>query len=331
MQRSFVRRAKLVAAVTLAVVTWAGIAGARAETLVRLGAPVGTIPGIKTAIDEGLFQRDGLKVEIVTLSGGPNILTATVGGAIDIGYSDMFAWVGALQNGFALELIQPAVLRNKTDYMIAGPKSGVKTPADLRGKKIGVAAHVQAKLRLALYLEKFGLTIADVRPITMNQRDTIGAALSTGQIDAAIAPDPDVALWQQQYGVYILDGRPWLQIPERTATAGFFVTNAWLAAHRDIAIAFVRDARQGAHDFNVMAPAGKAAIIKKFDKIDFAAMEKESPGITERLKDDIGSDEGPIHPEALATWIKMAEDHGFLKNPGDYKVHISDLSILPPS
>ena len=304
---------------------------ARAETTLRVGAPVGTIPGVKTAMEEGLFQKDGIRIEIVTLSGGPNILTATVGGAIDIGYSDMFAWVGALQNGFALELIQPAVRRNQTDYMIAGPKSGIKTPADLRGKKIGVAAHVQAKLRLALYLETFGLTIADVRPITMNQRDTIGAALSTGQIDAAIAPDPDVALWQHQYGVYPLAGRPWAQIPEQAATAGFFVTNAWLSAHRDVATAFVRDVRQGAHDFNAMSPERKAAIIKTYDKIDFAALERESPGITARLKDDTGSDDGPIHLDALSTWIKMAEDHGFLKNPGDYKAHVSDLSNLPPS
>jgi len=304
--------------------TYAGILSAPAvlasdRTVIRLGAPAGSVPGIKTAIEEGLFQKENIEIELVTLAGGPNILAATVGGSLEVGYSDLFAWVGALDNGFDLTFLQSANGRGNSDFIVASKESGVKVPADLRGKKIGTAAHAQSKLRVTLYLEHFGIKPEDVEFVVINQRDTVGAALAGGQIHASIASDPNVAQWEKQYGVIILEGRPWQQVPEKTTTAGFFSTSTWLKEEPGRAERFVRAAREGASRYNGYSAEQKAAISLKYDKVDLFAIEKENPGVIKRMDDANASHSGAIDLEATSEWLKIAAAHKTIKNVIDLK------------
>lgn len=288
-------------------------------TTVRLGAPAGAVPGIKTAIEEGRFKQENIQIELVTLAGGPNILAATVGGSLDVGYSDLFAWVGALDNGFDLTFLQSANGRGNSDFIIASKDSGVKVPADLRGKKIGTAAHAQSKLRVTLYLEHFGIKPDEVQFVVINQRDTVGAALAGGQIDASIASDPNVAQWEKQHGVLILEGRPWQQIPEKTTTAGFFSASKWLSEDPGRAERFVRAAREGSRRYNAYSAEQKAAISLKYDKVDLFAIEKETPGVIKRMDDANASHSGPIDLDATTEWLTIAAAHGTIKKAIDLK------------
>jgi ABC-type nitrate/sulfonate/bicarbonate transport system substrate-binding protein len=316
---------------TLATAILSACAGApRAQTMpviLKVGAPVGAIPGVKTAIEEGYFRDEGIDVQLVTLAGGPSILAAIAGGSLDIGYSDLFAWVGALEHGFELEYLQGANGRGNVDYIIASARSGIKVPADLRGKKIGVAAHAQSRLRVILYLERFGLKSTDVSFVIINQRDTIGAALSAGQIDAAIAPDPEVAVWEHEYHVIPLQGRPWEQVPAGAATAAFFVNNKWLVANPKIAESFVRAARKGASHYNAMDANGKAQLALKYDKLDLFAMDKAAPGILERLNDAHAAIDGPIDEEAMIKWLEIAKEHGIIANVPVLREHVNPMAF----
>lgn len=301
----------------LVALSAASPAAAQPLDKIRLGAPFGAVPGIKTAIEEGIFKREGIEIEIVTLSGGPNILAATVGGSLEVGYADLFAWVGARENGFDLTFLQAANGRGNSDYIIAAPKSGIEKPADLVGKKIGTAAHAQSRLRVRLYLERFGVDPEAVEYVIINQRETVGAALASGQIDASIASDPNVAQWEQQYGVKVLEGRPWEQIPERTSTAGFFATGAWIKANPDLADRFVRAAREGATTYNAYSAQQKAQISLKYDSVDLFALEKEVPGVIERLNDVNAAQAGPVDLQAVREWLEIARSKGVIKQAID--------------
>jgi taurine transport system substrate-binding protein len=296
---------------------------------VRLGAPAGAVPGIKTAIAEGYFEREGIEIELVTLAGGPNILAATVGGSLEVGYSDLFAWVGALDNGFDLTFLQSANGRGNSDFIIASKDSGIASPGDLRGKKIGTAAHAQSKLRVTLYLERFGISPNEVEFVVINQRDTVGAALAGGQIHASIASDPNVAQWEKQYGVVILEGRPWEQVPERTTTAGFFSTSKWLSEDPDRAARFVRAAREGSATYNAYSAEQKAEISLKFDKVDLFAIEKEVPGVIKRMDDANASHSGPVDLDSTAQWLRIAADHGTIKKSIDLKPLLHSTALAP--
>lgn len=324
----FNRRAML-AGMVLALSTFTASVPASATDKLRIGAPFGAIPGIKTAIEEGLFQKDGIDVEIVTLAGGPNILAATVGGSLEIGYADLFAWVGARENGFDLTFLQAANGRGNSDYIIAGPKSGIEKPTDLVGKKIGTAAHAQSRLRVRLYLEHFGVDPASVEYVIINQRETVGAALASGQIDASIASDPNVAQWEQQYGVKPLEGRPWQQIPEKTSTAGFFATSQWIAANPELAEKFVRAAREGAKRYNAYSAEEKANISLKYDKVDLFALEKEVPGVIKRMDDNNAAQSGAVDLAALKEWLTIAHDKGVIKQVIDVEPLLYKTATVP--
>ncbi|MBP7564388.1 MAG: ABC transporter substrate-binding protein [Burkholderiaceae bacterium] len=313
------RRALLQLAATSAALVAAPRVFAADPVKLRVGAPHGSIPGVKTAIEEGLFAREGLDISLVTLAGGPNILTAVVGNSLEIGFADLFAWVGALDNGFDLAFLQSANGRGNSDFIIASARSGVQSPRDLKGKKIGVAAHAQSKLRVTLYLERFGLSASDVQFIVINQRDTVGAALHNGQIDAAIAADPNVAQWEQQFKVRILEGRPWEQIPATATTAGFFSRRDWVGANAGHATRFVRAAREGAARYNGYTAEQKARISLKYDKVDLFAVEREVPGTIKRMDDANAAHSGPIDLAATGEWLQVAQKHGTVKKAIDLR------------
>ena len=327
----FSARRRALRAVLAAPVLAAGMGAVHAAEPVtlRLGAPYGTVPGIKTAIEEGYFDREGIKIQLVTLAGGPAILAATVGGSLEIGYADLFAWAGSIENGFKLAFVQPANGRGSVDYIVVGPDSAIKTPQDLKGKKIGVAAHAQSKLRVALYLKRFGVSPADVQFVVINQRDTVGAALANHQIDAAIAPDPDVARWEQEFKISALPGRPWEQVPATATTAGFFATQDWYDKNPELARRFARAARAGAARYNAYSAEQKAGISLKYDKLDLFALEKTAPGVLKRMDDAHSAESGPIDLAATTEWLKIAAANGTIKRVIDLKPLLTPTATAP--
>lgn len=317
----------LLGAMATATMVTAGQAMAADPVHIRLGAPVGAVQGIKAGIDEGYFERENIKITLVTLAGGPNILAATVGGSLEVGFADLFAWVGALENGFNLSFLQSANGRGNSDFLITAPGAGILSPKDLKGKKIGVAAHAQSKLRVLLYLQRFGLSANDVQFVVINQRDTVGAALASRQIDAAIAADPHVAQWEHQFKVKALKGRPWEQIPPTATTAGFFASPAWLEKNPGVAERFVRAARAGATRYNTYSAAKKATLALKYDKVDLFAVEREVPGTILRMDDSNAVHDGPVDLVATTQWLKVAKSHGVIKEVIDLKSRIYPTAL----
>ena len=61
----------------------------------EVGEPLGLIAGI----DKGFFAQNRLAVKTVPLSGGPALISATIGGSTDLNYGDVFSWAAAVNNG----------------------------------------------------------------------------------------------------------------------------------------------------------------------------------------------------------------------------------------
>lgn len=115
-------------------------AAARAETL-RVGKVVaqnfGFVP-LNVGVDKGFFKSRGLDINEIDFAGGAKQQQALVAGAIDIaigGGTDM----GFIPKGSPMIAI--AVITSSPKFMgfIAGDDPGLKTMADLKGKKVGVS------------------------------------------------------------------------------------------------------------------------------------------------------------------------------------------------
>jgi ABC-type nitrate/sulfonate/bicarbonate transport system substrate-binding protein len=123
-----------------AVAAMSMIAPVSAET-VRVAKTIGVIWAlipVDIAQQTGIFQREGLQVEISTLAGDPKVIEGFVGGNFDMalasGTSMMFGVKGAPIRGVAALNGAP---RNFS--LVVLPDSPIHDAAGLKGKKLGTA------------------------------------------------------------------------------------------------------------------------------------------------------------------------------------------------
>jgi NitT/TauT family transport system substrate-binding protein len=154
----------------------------------------------------GYFKAEGLELEIHDLGAGHRALQALVDGTADV-YSTAFAKTIELQaknlwfQAFALQARTPQIafgvsVRNMPHYKIV---------ADLKGKKMGVAALGSASyLTACLVLARFDVKPSDVVFVEVGSTASALAALRSGQIDALSHTDPVMSMLEQKGEVKII-------------------------------------------------------------------------------------------------------------------------------
>ncbi|MDB4894327.1 MAG: hypothetical protein JWN15_589 [Firmicutes bacterium] len=139
------------------------------------------------AQEMGFFKEEALDVEIISLEGGVGTARALLSGAVDISGTSadpIIAGVAAAPDSdegmIAFYTYAPRV----TNAMVGGPN--VKTPADLKGKKLGIQdpnafAHVLSRLVLA----KAGIKESEVQFVSGSTAGRLPNLLQ-GRTDTAI-------------------------------------------------------------------------------------------------------------------------------------------------
>jgi NitT/TauT family transport system substrate-binding protein len=148
------------------------------------------------AADRGLFKKYGLDVDLEKVKSGTEAIAFLNQGSVDVGG---IAIVTSLWNswnrGLDIRVIAPGGLEpmkdSPTNLLVSSKAAGVKTIADLKGKKVGVAGGPGSggEYLAAKALERAHLTIRDV-DLVNNGNPDIPAALAAGSVDAAIAGPP---------------------------------------------------------------------------------------------------------------------------------------------
>ncbi|WP_327140498.1 ABC transporter substrate-binding protein [Nocardia sp. NBC_01327] len=99
--------------------------------------------------------------------------------------------VTGLANGRDLVYVGISGPRVENGRLVTKADSGIRTPADLKGKRVGIAHGSWQTTLLLFALEQAGLTWSDVEPIDTDVRD--GAALLSGDLDAWVGAYPSLA------------------------------------------------------------------------------------------------------------------------------------------
>ena len=145
---------------------------------------------------QGYFKAEGLDVTIADFAGGSRALQALVGGSADV-------VSGAFEHTINMQVkgqrLRAFVLEGRAPQIVLGinPKTmpNYKSPADLKGKKLGVTAPGSSTNVLANFvLAKAGLKPGDVSIIGVGAGSGAVAAMRSGQIDALSNLDPVVTL-----------------------------------------------------------------------------------------------------------------------------------------
>src|SRR5579884_256619 len=200
----------------------------------------------------------------------------------------------------------------------------IKTYADLRGRKIAVAAKgTTADVMLGRALEQAGLTLADVDQTEMPYPD-MAAAMATGAIDAAIAPEPFVTMAVQRGGAEKWKGSQEL-VPNQVASTLMY-TKQFIeqqpAVARDLMIVYL----QGARDYN-------DAFIKKQPQALAEAQEtlerrtRISPELLQQIEPAYINPNDIFDRAALQSDYQWFLQHGALTEPVNLDQYIDDSFV----
>ena len=144
----------------------------------------------------GLFREQGVEVDISDFAGGSRALQALVGGSADVvtGAFDHTIQMQA-KNQAVVALIELGQFPGFVLGVLTAKAAGYRSPADLKGMKIGVTAPGSSTHFMALQLmAKSGLKPDEASFLGVGATTTAIAAVKRGEIDAIVNADPSVAL-----------------------------------------------------------------------------------------------------------------------------------------
>lgn len=202
------KRYHLVGALLCAFTLFTGTAQASAQPKVTVGIGGRTfIAYLPITLGEqlGFFKDAGLNETSIDFKGGSKSLAALIGGSVDVvmGYYDHTVEMAAKGRH-----IKAVVEVNRFPGIVLAASSklkNVKTPADLKGKIVGVTAlGSSTNFFLNYVLHQYGLAADAVTTIGVGANSTAVAAIEHDQVDALVNLDPAISLMKKRGDIKIL-------------------------------------------------------------------------------------------------------------------------------
>ncbi|WP_225772780.1 aliphatic sulfonate ABC transporter substrate-binding protein [Inquilinus sp. Marseille-Q2685] len=180
---------------------------------------------------EARLEPLGVKVSWVEFATGPALLEALNAGSLDFGYTGDGPPIFAQAAGIPFVYVAAIPPTPQGEAIIVKEASPIRSVADLKGKRIGLAKGTSSHNLTAAALEKAGIAFGDITPVYLGPADA-AAAFDTDQFDAWTIWDPFLALAQQRTGVRVV---AW--------TGEVLQAAPFLLAHRDYADAHPKTIR----------------------------------------------------------------------------------------
>ncbi|MCR5883382.1 NrtA/SsuA/CpmA family ABC transporter substrate-binding protein [Rhizobacter sp. J219] len=169
-----------------------------AQTLpLRVGFQTGDINTLLMyAAQTGQFAKNGVEVKLTPFPAGPAMLPALAAGEIDFAWMGEFPAVTGYSNGMPIEILMMERLDFTNVRLVVNPAAGIKTVADLKGKKVAVSVGSTSHNHLLRALSQAGLKQEDVTIVNLSPAN-MPPAYVAGQVDAALTWEPNVGLMEK--------------------------------------------------------------------------------------------------------------------------------------
>ncbi|PRI11205.1 ABC transporter substrate-binding protein [Leucobacter massiliensis] len=172
----------------------AGDSGGELRQVRVASLPISDQIALQVGIDEGIFEKHGLEVEVVPSQGGAQAIPALMSGDIQFAIGQPF---GPFRAG--LQDLGVTVISNfssslptgkDVNAVVALADSGIERPADLAGKKVAVnSLGAAGDLTIKAAVDADGGDSSTIEFVEVAFPDA-EAQLEAGNIDAAWVPDP---------------------------------------------------------------------------------------------------------------------------------------------
>ncbi|MDP3062992.1 MAG: MetQ/NlpA family ABC transporter substrate-binding protein [Chloroflexota bacterium] len=163
------------------------------------------------AEQEGYFKDEDLDVELTTFSSALERDTALQTGQTDGQLADLIASGLLNKEKERIKIVKTTYAATPQKAMIsliAGKDSKISSPADLKGKRVGISENSLIDYITDELLKGAGMTAKDVQKVGIPSIAVRMQMLTQGQLDAATLPDPFAALAVNAGGrVVMADGQ----------------------------------------------------------------------------------------------------------------------------
>ena len=136
-------------------------------------------------VEQGIFRKHGVNVEVINIRSGPQTMAAIASGDIQIAYTIPGTVLSASAAGMDVAFFGGIVNRADGDFVVA---PSIVRAEDLRGKKLGVQSIGGGVWSLTmLALEHLGLepNRDKIMVLVLGDQPILTQAMATGKIDAA--------------------------------------------------------------------------------------------------------------------------------------------------
>jgi NitT/TauT family transport system substrate-binding protein len=212
------------------------------ETIKVASPPVDVAGNLFYALDLGYFAKAGLDVQISQLSAGAPVVAAVLGGAVDMGSSNLLPIAAAHQSGFSVVLVGPSGAnssKSPIDAVIVAKDSPIKTAKDLNGKTCVTSALLNIlQIQASAWMDKNGGDWKSVKWVDAPPASE-AATVASGRVDCAAITEPFLSAALAAGDVRLLTYTG-AEIAPLVFEGGLFTSVAYAAKHVDMLKKFNR-------------------------------------------------------------------------------------------
>jgi NitT/TauT family transport system substrate-binding protein len=301
--RNFMAGVATLAAVLLA-------SAAQAQTKIQVGCTATSdCASAMVGVDEGIFKRHGLDVEMVLIGINSNIPAAILSNSIQIGGPTSTVFLQAVDGGLDLVAVEGASIMNKTsnDAIAAFVRTGIEAreARDFVGKKVGapgLGAFLHVLFRKWLIekgVDPKGVNFVEVTFPTMND------VLKSGSVDAVLTAEPFVARMTAA-GTGHVGARYAAELSRTEPIILYAASREWAENNPDAIKNFRAGIAEAAKIVNSDRDKASAAI-SKFTKQPLEMVKMFAPNFSEPV----------LKSEQLAWWIDVMKQQAMLQGKVD--------------
>ncbi len=250
------RHRRWAVAVLAVVLGLAGGAAVAAEKIKIAALTLVSSAPLFIAQERGYYAQEGLEAELVFFRAAQPVAVAVASGDADFGVTAFTAGFFNLAGQGALKVIgaqsreEPgfdfsAYLASKVAF-----EKGLNGPAKLPGHSLAITQHGSSfHIMAGLLTRKLGVPLGSIRLVPLESLPNMQAALTAGQVDAAILPG-HIATRLHAAGEAVLIG--WVHEHTPYALGGLFTSTRNVERRRPVVEAFVRAYQKGARDYHAV-------------------------------------------------------------------------------
>lgn len=182
----------LAAVIVLAAIAATYLANNRSpapENLVIADAAQQMFALLYVAEAKGFFADEGLEVSYQKFTSGRDALSSVINGDSDVATVYETPIVLNSGKGHRVRVLSTLHTSNKNTALIARRDRGIETPADLKGKRIGVSPNTNGEFFLLQFLVNEGVAPDSVELVNVNPQDMV-MSLTKGHVDAIATWNP---------------------------------------------------------------------------------------------------------------------------------------------